>query len=255
MTNLREIWDGRTTYGGWCTMPGSVNAEIVGRAGFDWVCIDTQHGLIGYDATVPMLQSLTAAGCPSFVRVAWNEPSAIMKALDAGADGVIVPMVNTVVEAQAAVGACRYAPHGHRSWGPIRPRMLNQAFSVESSLEAVCAVMCETVEGMANLGEILQVPGIDAVFVGPNDLAVSMGIRGSSYAGENAEHRAAIERILAACRARNIIAGIMCGTPETALQWSRAGFRMLAIESDANLLAKAARNDARRCRELAEGKS
>jgi 4-hydroxy-2-oxoheptanedioate aldolase len=248
---LREIWDGRPTYGGWCTMPGSVNAEIVGRAGYDWVCIDTQHGLIGYDSMLPMLQALSAAGTPSIVRVQWNEASSIMKALDAGAEGVIVPMVNTVEEAKAAVGACRYAPHGYRSLGPLRPRMINPKFTVDNGQDVVCAVMCETVEGIANLERILEVPGIDAVFVGPNDLAASMGIRGSSYGGQDPEHRAAMERIVNISMARGVIAGIMCGTPEVAEQWRRAGYRMLAIDSDASMLAKAAQSDARRCRELA----
>ena len=250
MTRLRDVWDGRATYGGWLTMPGTVSAEIVGRAGYDWVCIDTQHGLIGYDAMVPMLQALTASGSPTFVRVAWNEPATIMKALDAGAEGVIVPMVNTVEQARAAVGACRYAPHGYRSWGPIRPRMIDPTFSVDSAQDVVCAVMCETVEAMGNLDRILEVPGIDAVFVGPNDLAVSMGIRGSSYAGENPEHRAAMERIGAAAVAHGTTAGIMCGSPEVAQQWRALGFRMLAIDSDARLLAKGAEGDAKRCREL-----
>lgn len=251
MTRLREIWDGRPTYGGWCTMGGSVSAEIVGGAGYDWVCIDTQHGLIGYDAMVPMLQALTAAGAATLVRVAWNDPPTIMKALDAGAEGVIVPMVNTADEARAAVAACRYVPHGTRSWGPIRPRLLNPEYSIESAQEVVCAVMCETVAALANLDEILDVPGVDAVFVGPNDLAVSMGIQGSGYAGENPDHHRAMEEIGRACQARGITAGIMCGTPETAEHWRQAGFRMLAIESDARLLSRAAQADARRCRELA----
>ncbi|GAC1655275.1 MAG: aldolase/citrate lyase family protein [Candidatus Dormibacteraceae bacterium] len=254
MTELKRLWDGRPTYGGWCTIPGAVSAEIVGRAGFDWVCIDTQHGLIGYDAMVAMLQALTAAGSPSFVRVAWNDAATIMKTLDAGADGIIVPMVNTAAEARAAVAACRYPPHGNRSWGPVRPRLLNPEYSIESAGDVICAVMCETVEAVGNLGAILDVPGIDAVFVGPNDLAISMGIRGSAYAGENPEHRAAMERIAAACGAHSIIAGIMCGTPETAEQWRRVGFRMLAIESDARLLGRAAQSDASRSRELGMGK-
>jgi 4-hydroxy-2-oxoheptanedioate aldolase len=251
VTRLRDLWDGRPTYGGWCTIPGSISAEIVGRAGFDWVCIDTQHGLIGYDSMLLMLQALSAAGSPTIVRVQWNEPASIMKALDAGAEGVIVPMVNTVEEAKAAVGACRYSPHGYRSLGPIRPRMLNPAYTVESGQDVVCAVMCETLEGIANLEQILEVPGIDAVFVGPNDLATSMGIRGSSYAGQNPEHHAAMEKIVATCAAKEIIAGIMCGTPEVAEHWRRAGYRMLAIDSDASMLTKAAHSDARRCHELA----
>jgi len=253
VNRLRELWDGRPTYGGWCTMPGSVNAEIVGRAGYDWVCVDTQHGLIGYDSMLVMLQALTAAGSPTIVRVQWNEPASIMKALDAGAEGVIVPMVNTVEEAQAAVGACRYAPDGYRSMGPIRPRMLDPTFGVGGGLEVVCAVMCETQQGMDNLDSILtEVRGIDAVFVGPNDLAVSLGISGSSYAGQDPRHHAAMEGILATCQRHGVIAGIMCGTPETAEHWRRAGFRMLAINSDASMLAAAAQADARRCRELAQ---
>jgi 4-hydroxy-2-oxoheptanedioate aldolase len=251
ITRLRDLWDGRPTYGGWCTIPGSVSAEIVGRAGFDWVCIDTQHGLIGYDSMLLMLQALSAAGSPTIVRVQWNEPASIMKALDAGAEGVIVPMINTVEDARAAVGACRYSPHGYRSLGPIRPRMLNPAYTVESGQDVVCAVMCETLEGIANLERILEVPGIDAVFVGPNDLATSMGIRGSGYAGQNPEHHAAMEKIVATCAGRGIIAGIMCGTPEVAEHWRQAGYRMLAIDSDASMLTKAAQSDARRCRELA----
>ncbi|MDQ6691287.1 MAG: aldolase/citrate lyase family protein [Candidatus Dormibacteraeota bacterium] len=250
MTRLREKWDGRVTYGGWCTMPGAVSAEIVGGSGYDWVCVDTQHGLIGYDAMVPMLQALTAAGAATFVRVAWNEPSAIMKALDAGAEGVIIPMVNTVDEARAAVAACRYVPHGTRSWGPIRPRLLNPDYSIESAQDIICAVMCETVEGLANLDGMLEVPGVDAVFVGPNDLAVSMGVKNSGYAGENAEHHRAMETIVRKCTERGVVAGIMCGTPETAEHWRQAGFRMLAIESDARMLARAAQADVRRCREL-----
>jgi 4-hydroxy-2-oxoheptanedioate aldolase len=223
----------------------------MGRAGWDWCCIDTQHGLIGYDAMVPMLQALSAAGCPPVVRVEWNDPATIMKTLDAGAEGVIVPMVNSVEQARAAVAACRYAPEGSRSWGPMRARMLNPEYSVESGRDPICAVMIETVEAIASLEQILdQVSGLDTVFVGPNDLAVSMGVRGSSYAGENPEHRAAMERIGELCQARGITAGIMCGSPEVAEQWRRKGFRMLAVGNDAVLLAGAAGAAARRSREL-----
>jgi len=105
---LRELWDrGEPTVGGWCVIPSPFAAELMGRAGYDWVCIDTQHGVIGYDQMLPMLQALSATGTPAFVRVPWNQPSDIMKALDAGAEGVIVPMVSSEEEARRAVGACR----------------------------------------------------------------------------------------------------------------------------------------------------
>src|ERR1700694_4032782 len=116
MKALRERWQaGEPTLGAWCTIPSPWTAEVAARSGHDWVCVDTQHGLIGYDTMLPMLQAIAAGGVPAFVRVPWNEPGTIMKALDAGAAGVIVPMVNSPEEARAVVGACRYPPGGFRS--------------------------------------------------------------------------------------------------------------------------------------------
>src|SRR5260370_39615274 len=104
MKSLRERWRaGEFTVGAWCTIPSPGRAELAARSGHDWVVVDTQHGLIGYDVMLPMLQAITAGGVPSFVRVPWNEPGTIMKALDAGAGGVIVPMINSVAEAETAV--------------------------------------------------------------------------------------------------------------------------------------------------------
>jgi len=113
---LREILDGgKAAFGGWCVVPGSFTAEVMARAGFDWICIDIQHGLMGQQDMVGMLQGVAATAVPSMVRVPWNDPGWIMKALDAGAAGVIVPMVNSPEEAAAAAGACRYPPEGYRS--------------------------------------------------------------------------------------------------------------------------------------------
>jgi 4-hydroxy-2-oxoheptanedioate aldolase len=234
MTALRERWKaGEPTLGAWCTIPSSWTAEVAARAGHDWVCIDTQHGLIGYDVMLPMLQAISAGGKPSFVRVPWNEPGAIMKALDAGAGGVIVPMINSVEEARAVVAACRYPPAGLRSMGPIRARDVDAGWQ-----QPLCVVMIETVVAVSRAREILAVPGIDAVFVGPNDLAVSAGLE-SSYEGRHPEHRRLIEQIAAAAKENGVAAGIMCGTGEVALQWHQVGFVMLGLQSDTRLLAVA----------------
>jgi 4-hydroxy-2-oxoheptanedioate aldolase len=234
VTSLRERWQrGEATFGAWCTIPSSWTAEVAARLGHDWVCIDTQHGLIGYDVMLPMLQVISGAGVPSFVRVPWNEPGEIMKVLDAGAGGVIVPMVNSVEQAQAAVGAMRYPPEGIRSMGPIRARMVDEEWRLP-----VCVVMIETVHAVEQAREILAVPGIDAVFVGPNDLAVSAGLD-SSYGGRHPEHRRLIERIAEAARANGVATGIMCGTAEVARQWHEIGFVMLGMQSDTRLLAAA----------------
>ena len=207
---LRELWEsGQPTYGGWLTLPGSVSAEIMGRAGWDWCCIDTQHGLIGYDAMVPMLQALSAAGCPPVVRVEWNDPATIMKTLDAGAEGVIIPMVNSVDEARAAVAACRYAPEGSRSWGPMRARMLNPEYSVESGRDPICAVMIETVQAIGSLEQILdQVSGLDAVFVGPADLSASMG---GPIGLEEPSVQGVVDDVLKRTTAAGKIAGVNTG--------------------------------------------
>ena len=208
----------------------------MGRAGYDWICIDTQHGMIGYDQMLPMLQALSATRTPAFVRVPWNEPSDIMKALDAGAQGVIVPMVNSAEEAQRAAGACRYPPQGYRSWGPTRASLQVSGYGPDSANRAVvCMVMIETVEGMAALDEILAVPGVDGVYVGPNDLAVTHGLKPDATAS-TPEHRRLIETILQACVRRGLTAGIHCAGPETAIRWRGAGFRMLNVDNDALFL-------------------
>ena len=234
MTTLRARWQsGEPTFGAWCTIPSPWTAEVAARSGHDWVCIDTQHGLIGYDVMLPMLQAVSAGGVPSFVRVPWNGPGAIMKALDAGAGGVIVPMVNSVEEAQSVVRACRYPPDGFRSMGPTRARMLGGEWR-----QPICVVMIETVEAVNKADEILAVPGVDAVFVCPSDLAVSAGLD-SSYEGRHPEHRRMIEAVAKAARAHGVVAGIMCGSAEVAMQWQKVGYQMLALESDTRLLTAA----------------
>jgi 4-hydroxy-2-oxoheptanedioate aldolase len=247
MTRLREVWDrGGASIGGWCVIPSPFSAELMGLAGFDWVCLDMQHGLIGYDAMVPMLQALSRTGTPAFVRVPWNQPDHIMKALDAGAQGVVVPMVNSVADARAATGACRYPPHGYRSWGPIRAALEVNGFNPESAnRDVVCAVMVETAAALADLDSILAVPGIDAVYVGPNDMAVTHGLPPNANPTDP-EHRRLISLVREACDRRGIVAGIHCGTWETAAGWRDEGFRMLNVASDAVFLRSNATEIVRR---------
>jgi 4-hydroxy-2-oxoheptanedioate aldolase len=240
--SLREVWDrGGATVGGWCVIPSPFAAELMGRCGFDWVCLDTQHGLIGYDQMLPMLEALSATGTPSLVRVSWNHPPEIMKALDAGAEGVIVPLVNSAADARQAVGACRYPPDGYRSWGPTRASLQSGGFTPQSANRSVvCIVMIETAEAISNLDEILAVPGVDGVYVGPNDIAVTHGLEPSAEA-EDPAHQELILKILAGCKLAGIIAGVHCGSVETAARWREAGFRMLNINSDGVFLRQGAR--------------
>lgn len=233
----REVLS-KPAVGAWCVMPGSVSAEVMARAGFDWVCIDLQHGLIGYQEMVAMLQGVAVAGVPALVRVPWNDPSWIMKALDAGAAGVIVPLVNSPAEAAAAAAACRYPPDGYRSWGPVRASLGVADFTPELANRAVvCAVMVETVPALEQLDEIVSVAGVDAVFIGPSDFALSMGLPPRS---DEPEHRRRLETVPAICHQHGVIAGIACGNAELMARWREAGYTMLAAPSDMVLLRKAA---------------
>jgi 4-hydroxy-2-oxoheptanedioate aldolase len=238
---LRELWDGtEATIGGWCSIPSPFSAELMGRCGFDWVCIDTQHGVIGYDEMVPMLQALSITSTSAFVRVPWNQPDHIMKALDAGAQGVIVPMVSTADDAKAAVAAAKYPPMGMRSWGPIRAALDVPDYSPESAnRRTIVAVMIETPGGVENLDAILAVPGVDAVYVGPSDLALGHGMTPTLNASDP-EHVRLIETIVDRCRHHGIVAGIHCDSVETVHRWHARGYGMFTVGSDAALLRGAA---------------
>ncbi len=236
---MRRLVDARAiAHGGWCQLPSAFAAEIVSAAGCDWLCIDMQHGLIGSDQMRLMVQAAAIRATPVLVRVPWNEPAAIMLALDAGADGVIVPMVNSAGEAASAVGACRYPPLGYRSWGPMRSVMAQPGFGAELGNEqTVCLVMVETLDAVEHVESILAVPGVDGVFVGPNDLAISH--TGSNRgAGSSPRDVELIGLIAARCRERGVAAGIACADAASARRWQRVGYTLLALPSDASLLGR-----------------
>ncbi|MGB1386348.1 MAG: HpcH/HpaI aldolase family protein, partial [Ilumatobacteraceae bacterium] len=153
---LRTKWDrSEETLGAWTFIPSPVTAESCARAGFDYVCIDTQHGAIGYDSVVPMVQAIELGGGIPIARVPWNEPGIIGKMLDAGCHGIIIPMVNTAEEARAAVRASRYAPLGSRSWGPAVSAPRHGDYRVWADAHIAVIPMIETVEALNNVDDIL----------------------------------------------------------------------------------------------------
>ena len=241
MNPLREVWGaGGTAFGLWSVEPGSFGAEIFARTGVDYVCVDQQHGVIGYDVMVPMLQAIEAGGAAPITRVLSGDPYRIMKSLDAGAWGVIVPLVNSADDAQSAVAACRYPPRGVRSYGPTR------AFGVVGSddpevldAEALCLVMVETREALDRVDEIAATPGLDGIYVGPSDLALSLGLPPTLEVRED-EHAGAIERVRDACARNGIAAGIHSPSGEWARRHAEAGFDMVTVGTDASLLRGAA---------------
>jgi 4-hydroxy-2-oxoheptanedioate aldolase len=238
---LKIAWaEGRTAFGLWMTVPGSVGAEIFASAGVDYVCVDQQHGVIDYDSMVPMFQAIRAEGATPITRVLSNDPFLIMKALDAGAWGVIVPLVNNAEDAARAVSACRYPPRGIRSYGPVRAAgVIGSRDPEELGGEVLCLVMVETREALERVEEITSTPGVDGVYIGPSDLALSLGLPPTLDVTEDA-HVEAVGRIKEACHRNGIAAGIHAASGEWARKHAEAGFDIVTVATDAALLRRAA---------------
>jgi len=187
--------------------------------GFDVLVLDMQHGMtIGPDRAGLWLQAVSTTDTVPIVRVPWNEPVFIQWALDAGAYGVIVPLVNTREEATKAGSACRYPPLGYRSVGPNRVRFYAGAdYIQQANEEIICLVMVEDINTVAHVEELAEAPGIDGFYIGPTDLAASMGIAPMDFR-ENARHAEACQRVLDVAKARGLIAGVHCMSPEPAAQ-------------------------------------
>lgn len=238
---LRTIWqEGKVAVNGWCAIPSSWSAEIMAHAGWDSVTLDLQHGLLDYNSAVPMLEALATTGVVPMARVPWNEPGIIMKMLDAGALGIVCPMINTAEECDRFVGACRYAPRGYRSFGPTRARVAHGNDYEHGAADNVLTfAMVETAEALANVEAIVSVPGLTGVYVGPADLSLSMGSPERSDPTVP-EVVAALDKIGAACKKHGVIAGIHCGSVDYGLKMSAKGYKLITIASDGNLLAAAA---------------
>jgi 4-hydroxy-2-oxoheptanedioate aldolase len=238
---LRTIWsEGGTVVNGWLHVPSSFSAEVMAHAGWDSLTIDMQHGPVDYGSLVPMLQAISTTDTVPVVRVPWKNPGLIMQVLDAGSYAVICPMINTREEAEAFVGACRYPPAGYRSYGPYRAILYGGPDYTDHANETVVTMaMIETQEALGNLDEILSVPGLDAVFVGPADLGQSLG-HGPAMDRHEPAVINAIDTVLAAAKEHGLAAGIFTGSPEYASRMVEKGFQFVTVSSDARLMASAA---------------
>ncbi|MCX7286732.1 MAG: aldolase/citrate lyase family protein [Rhodobacterales bacterium] len=259
MTRLRTLWTGgRPTLNGWCSIGDAFVAEIMAAQGFDSITVDMQHGALDYSDLLPMLQAMRASGATLIARVPWLDPSHVMKALDAGAEGIICPMVNTADEAAALVSYLRYPPLGTRSYGPTRAVYAHGADYAETANASVIAfAMIETAEGFANLEAIVATPGLDGIYVGPADLSLSLS-KGKLAAGmdrEEPEMIAALQRIALACHARGIIAALHCGTPAYAARAIGWGYRMTTVGGDTRFLSAGAAEAVAGFRHLTGGKA
>jgi len=235
---LKRLWaeDG-AALGGWLTIPASLSAEYLAHAGLDWLCIDMQHGSIDYQVAVTMLQAISTTSVIPLARVPWNDPAVLMKSLDAGVYGVICPMINSRAEAEALVRACKYPPRGYRSFGPVRASIYaGTDYSDHANDDLVVMPMIETAEALKNLDDILSVPGVDAVYVGPADLSLALGCKPRLDQTDAPVVEAQL-RIVEACKRHDVVAGIHNATAAYALKMMAVGYQFVTLASDTRFLA------------------
>lgn len=236
--SVRTLWEnGQKCVNGWCSIPSTVTAEIVARQPFDTLTIDLQHGLVDYQTALTMLQAMSVSDVPKLARVRWNDPGFIMALLDAGFTGIICPMVNTEKDARDFVAACRYAPEGGRSFGPTRASIVYGAnYQSEANSRITKLAMIETREAMDNLDSILGVDGLDAVYIGPSDLSISMGYAPSLEPTEP-EVINAIATIRQKAHAAGLYAGIHVGSARYASAMLADGFDLASLSTDVRMFS------------------
>jgi 4-hydroxy-2-oxoheptanedioate aldolase len=238
---LRNVFaSGGCALNAWLAIANSYSAEMMAHQGFDSVTVDLQHGPVDFQAAVGMLQAISTTRAVPLVRVPWNEPILTLKLLDAGAYGVICPMVNTRAQAEALVSACRYPPRGTRSFGPNRAVLYGGAdYWQHANEEVLVFAMVETREAVANLDQIVAVDGIDGVYVGPSDLSMSLG-QPPSLDPQDGEVLGAIRTICEGTRKHGKIAGIHTDGAATTVRRINEGFQFCSILNDVRLMAVAA---------------
>jgi 4-hydroxy-2-oxoheptanedioate aldolase len=223
----RRLRQGDTLIGSACYLGSPIVAEMMSQLGLDFVYIDQQHGLTSYDTMLALVRAFDHTSTAPIVRVAANDASMIGQALDAGADGVIVPMVNSRADAERAVSACRYGPNGSRSYGPMRAALTRGGSIREADERVLCLAMVETAAGVEHVREIAAAPGLDGIYIGQADLAVSLGLE-PELRIQPGPHEEAIKAIVAACHEAGIAAGIS-GDPVAVRE---TGFRVVTTGSD-----------------------
>ncbi len=246
---LRErMLAGENVLGAWLQFSDPFVAEAMAHAGWDWLLVDMEHGPVSLDAAAAMVTAIRTTPVVPLVRPAWNESAQIQTALDLGCAGIIVPVVNTADDARQVVRDARYPPLGERSRGGVRPQL---AFGMDAMTyferanhEVLVLVQIETQTAVTNVAEIVAVEGVDGVFLGPNDLAASVGKRWPDVWNADAAYMDAIARVAEAARAAGKVAGFLARDAAMAKQVADLGYRFIGVSSDINYLTGAAKRAA-----------
>lgn len=239
---LKQIWeDGGYVINGWLHIPNTWSAEVMANAGWDSILVDMQHGMHSMESAIQLLQAISTTDTIPLARVNWHSAGETMRLLDAGAYGIICPMVNTRAECEAFVGACRYPPQGYRSLGPTRARVVMGAdYAQHANDEILTIAMIETAEALANVDEIASVEGLDMIFVGTGDLRLSL-TGGVGFDSDDAQVDKALDTILEACQRNNLIAGLFTASPDYASRMIARGFRFITVKTDSMILSEYAK--------------
>ncbi len=234
--------NGSVVLGAWCVLPHPFVVEAVARSGVDWICVDLQHGLMDPSDALPLFQAAAITRTPALSRVPSLDPAAIMRVLDFGARGVIVPMVETADHARELVSACLYPPQGLRSWGPMRPALTTPGYTAALANKLViCGANVETAKGIENLEEIAAVDGLGLVTIGPNDLALSMGVTPGSSVNHPGAYEEALRMVPQVCARHGVISAIFANSLGQARQYVEWGYRAIWVIHDGDLFTTAAR--------------
>ncbi len=238
---VRKLWtEDKAALNGWLHIPSTWSAEVMAHQGWDSLTIDMQHGMMGMETAIQMLQAISTTDAVPLARVNWNTPGDIMKLLDAGAYGIVCPMIETGAECEAFVGACRYPPRGYRSLGPTRARVYaGDDYAERADDTIITLAMIETQKGFDNRDEIMSVAGLDGVFIGIGDLRLTMTGK-AGLDSSDAVIAAALDELLETAQRHGIIAGVFAASPEHGVELIRRGYRIVSVMTDTNILAKAA---------------
>jgi 4-hydroxy-2-oxoheptanedioate aldolase len=231
---VRNAWaSGRAAQNAWLTIPDAHLAEMVAARGIsEAVTLDLQHGLFDHGTAVHAIRAIAAHGAAPLVRLPGVDPAWIGYALDAGAAGIIAPMVESVDEAEVLVGACRYPPKGRRSHGPTRVTLRPRSDAFAAAEQAIIFAMIESREGLERAAALAAIDGLDGLFVGPGDLGLSLGL-GPGQDRDEPLMRDALDRVLTACRKAGKRVAIHAGSTEYAARMATAGFALVTVWVDA----------------------
>lgn len=233
----RRLAAGEPSIGTWLSLPSPEGAAYVSRLGFDWLVVDSEHSAVDIRTLGLMFSCMAGSGTASMVRIPWNTPENFKRVLDAGAWGLVVPMVNSRAEAEQAVEATRYAPLGNRSVGGSRHAMSFDGSASEyynnANDEILLVLQIEHIDGVEHVDEIASVPGVDAVFIGPNDMAASMGLGlGTPLESDEPRIVEAIKHVRESCAKHGVAPGIHCSSAEAVNRRIGEGFQFCAMASE-----------------------